>query len=293
MLELYWLQHSANKDAKGMANSVDPDQIVPSCLILIYTVCSNLSMIPIYSLLKPIYDPDIQFAQTYLWSRSTVWSDLSVRQLGIFTTILMSYNFFIIIFSLLLHRLWVWCVRMLAFRRIFQQHRWTWNSLKIKLYCKTPKNFDTQKFCCNYPKLGTILLYYRVLGPKDADKMANSIDPDQSRGAVCSGSALFAQTCLCENLISLRYSVFSINMYIGLANYMYIEWSINFLAHKTFGIQPSLRQIIRIFQECEVQIEKSVWLWRSIFGITRHHHLSHGLDLLQEWICDLPELSKK
>ena len=43
--------------------------------------------------------------------------------------------------------------------------------------------------------------------PKDADRIANSVDPDQTApiGAVWSGSALFAQTCMSENLGSLRY----------------------------------------------------------------------------------------
>ena len=42
--------------------------------------------------------------------------------------------------------------------------------------------------------------------PKDADRLANSVDPDQTApvGAVWSGSALFAQTYLSENLGSLR-----------------------------------------------------------------------------------------
>ena len=41
------------------------------------------------------------------------------------------------------------------------------------------------------------------MGPKDADGMAKSVDPD--RGAVWSESTLFAKTCLSENLGSLRY----------------------------------------------------------------------------------------
>ena len=43
--------------------------------------------------------------------------------------------------------------------------------------------------------------------PNDADGMANSVDPDQTAplGAVWSGSALFAQVYLSENLGSLRY----------------------------------------------------------------------------------------
>ena len=43
--------------------------------------------------------------------------------------------------------------------------------------------------------------------PKDANGMANSVDPDQTAplGAVWSGSTLFAQTCLSKNLGTLRY----------------------------------------------------------------------------------------
>ena len=45
------------------------------------------------------------------------------------------------------------------------------------------------------------------MSPKDVDGIANSEDPDQTAplGAVWSGSALFAQTYLSENLGSLRY----------------------------------------------------------------------------------------
>ena len=44
------------------------------------------------------------------------------------------------------------------------------------------------------------------MGPKDAEGIANSLDPDQTApvGAVWSGSALFAQAYLSENLGSLR-----------------------------------------------------------------------------------------
>ena len=44
--------------------------------------------------------------------------------------------------------------------------------------------------------------------PKDADEMANSVDPDQTAptaplGAVWSGSTMFAQAYLSDNLESL------------------------------------------------------------------------------------------
>ena len=42
--------------------------------------------------------------------------------------------------------------------------------------------------------------------PTEANGMANSVEPDQTAplGAVWSGSTLFAQTCLSENLGSLQ-----------------------------------------------------------------------------------------
>ena len=45
------------------------------------------------------------------------------------------------------------------------------------------------------------------MSPNDADRMANSVDPDQTAplGAVWSGSALFVQAYMSENLGSLRY----------------------------------------------------------------------------------------
>ena len=45
-----------------------------------------------------------------------------------------------------------------------------------------------------------------VLCLKDADRMANSVDTDQTapKEAVWSGSTLFAQTCLSENLEPLQ-----------------------------------------------------------------------------------------
>ena len=73
-------------------------------------------------------------------------------------------------------------------------------------YRKFPTYSDTQKICCNHSKIWTMWLYHRVMSPNDADRIANSVDPDQTAplGAVWSGSALFAQAFLSENLGSLR-----------------------------------------------------------------------------------------
>ena len=74
-------------------------------------------------------------------------------------------------------------------------------------YRKFPKYSDSQNICWNHSKILTMWLYHRVMSPNDADGMANSVDPDQTAplGAVWSGSALFAQAYLSENLGSLRY----------------------------------------------------------------------------------------
>ena len=48
--------------------------------------------------------------------------------------------------------------------------------------------------------------YHRVMCPKDADRMANGVDPDQNASEEQSDvglHTLFAQTCLSESLGSL------------------------------------------------------------------------------------------
>ena len=54
------------------------------------------------------------------------------------------------------------------------------NKQQVQIYRKNPKNSDTPKICCNYPKIWTMCLYHWVTLQKDADGMANSVDPDQS-----------------------------------------------------------------------------------------------------------------
>ena len=41
-------------------------------------------------------------------------------------------------------------------------------------------NIRTQKICCYHSKIRTMWLCHRVMGPNDADGMANSVDPDQT-----------------------------------------------------------------------------------------------------------------
>ena len=45
---------------------------------------------------------------------------------------------------------------------------------------QNPENLDTRKKCCKYPEIGRVSFYYRVMGLKDADGIANSVNPDQT-----------------------------------------------------------------------------------------------------------------
>ena len=78
-------------------------------------------------------------------------------------------------------------------------------SFTIFTYRKVPKFLDARKLCCNLTKIQTNRPNLRLFHQKDADGIANSENPDKTvpLGAVLSGSALFAQTYLSENLGSL------------------------------------------------------------------------------------------
>ena len=68
-----------------------------------------------------------------------------------------------------------------------------------------PKNLDTQKIAVIILKLEQYHFTTELNGPKDADGIANRVDPGQTAplGAVWSWSTLCAQTCLSENLGAL------------------------------------------------------------------------------------------
>ena len=59
-------------------------------------------------------------------------------------------------------------------------------------YRKVPKFSDARKLCCKLSKIQTKRFYPGVIPRKDANRKANSEDPDQT-------APLFAQTHLSEN----------------------------------------------------------------------------------------------
>ena len=83
--------------------------------------------------------------------------------------------------------------------------------------CKISKYSDKKTSCCNYPKIQTVWLYHRVMLPKDADGMANSVDPYQTAPSliwiyiVYSGISVrklriitVCLPCSCKNIILSR-----------------------------------------------------------------------------------------
>ena len=63
-------------------------------------------------------------------------------------------------------------------------------------YRKIPKNSDIQNICCNGPKIQTKWLYCRVMHQKDVDRVANSVDPDQT----ASRSSLIRVCTVCSDI---------------------------------------------------------------------------------------------
>ena len=77
------------------------------------------------------------------------------------------------------------------------------------------------------PTNGIVGFYSAILRSKDADRITNRVDTDQTapRGAVWSGSALFAQTYLSQYFKLLRYS--GLRLLIEIWN----SWNWLFLFH--------------------------------------------------------------
>ena len=52
--------------------------------------------------------------------------------------------------------------------------------MKVSIYCKVPKFLDTRKLCCKKPKIQEKRPNLWVFRQKDANGIANSVDPDQT-----------------------------------------------------------------------------------------------------------------
>ena len=80
---------------------------------------------------------------------------------------------------------------------------WDWSIS----YRKNSKIWDTSNSCHNCPKNRKVWCNIALMHPKDADGMANSVDPDQtaSSEAVWFWSALFAETYLSQYIEFVGY----------------------------------------------------------------------------------------
>ena len=99
-------------------------------------------------------------------------------------------------------------------------------------YRKNPKISDTRKICGNHPKIQTRWLQCRVMRTKDVEGIANSVDSDRDQiaplGAVCSGSALFAQTqtYLPKNLESLQNNLSKTKKFVDIYSYFLLHLNV-------------------------------------------------------------------
>ena len=109
-------------------------------------------------------------------------------------------------------------------------------------------------------------LYHRVMSPKGTDEMANSVEPDQTaQGAVWSGSALFAQTCLSKNLWKLRYTFVILS-----ASCQHIDY-------------------IMVKQHCSnFRIITAIFSGDQIFQISTVSNICNEQELHAHAICDRP-----
>ena len=57
---------------------------------------------------------------------------------------------------------------------------YNWSTGQHPVYRKNLKNSDIWKIGCNHPKIWTTRFYHTVMLPKDANAIANSVDPDQT-----------------------------------------------------------------------------------------------------------------
>ena len=71
-----------------------------------------------------------------------------------------------------------------------------------------------QKICCNHPKIWTRWLYQRVMHPKDAVGIANSVDPDQTapRRSDCSSRSSLIWVCtVCPDLSVRKLRIITVH----------------------------------------------------------------------------------
>ena len=146
-----------------------------SILWLIHIIFPNFS-----TQLWPLIDFRITFMFNILWNIWWIWSNLVVTLIFFLCqNICNNKNKHIGVVSCSV------CNTFIGFVM-----RW----LILLFYCKkknqtseknavplNSKNSGPPKICCDHPKSWTRWLYLRIVHPKDAEEVANRVDPDQTR----------------------------------------------------------------------------------------------------------------
>ena len=79
--------------------------------------------------------------------------------------------------------------------------------------CNYRKNSDIQNICCNHPKILPRWLYQRVMHLKDADGIANSVDPDQEQSDL-DLQCLPRKICPKTNFRIITVSIVNVSLYL-------------------------------------------------------------------------------
>ena len=117
-----------------------------------------------------------------------------------------------------------------------------------KGYRKFPKYSDTQKICCNHLQSWTRWCFLRVMHPKDAEGIANSVDPDQTAPSliwVCTVCPDLSVRKLRKIMVFLLYQPMTICIQFQiLAHYLPLI-TVTF-SYQTFAILWTIWSIITI-----------------------------------------------
>ena len=148
---------------------------------------------------------------------------------------------------------------------------WQWS-----VYRKNSKIWDTSNNCHNCPKNRKVCCNIALMHPKEADAMANSIDPDQtaSSEAVWSWSALFAETYLSQYIEFLWYFLFVSDYFF---HYVY-----------DFCLPQKAMSLCKWFTKVVVCLEKELKFQIQIHSdhLNLYCHILLLMENLQNWhVC--------
>ena len=100
------------------------------------------------------------------------------------------------------------------------------------VYRKFPKYSDTQNICSNDSKIWTMWLYHRVMSPNDADRMANSVDPDQTAPR----SSLIWVCTVCPGISIRKLRIITVTLFCLDSRIVFLPDSVPYTLWTSHGI---------------------------------------------------------